>query len=161
MKESSFQKIVRKYLITLKEHWLPITHWRIPVEKRLINGVPIKNELRGFPDLLVCFRGRFVGIELKTKKNKLSKKQEENQLHVESANGYYFVARNLNDIVQGLYKISLTHESSLVASQDLQILGKCKVEIENIPQIRKLESQPRASAAASDSGNAEAENSPF
>jgi len=75
MLESPIQKVGRLFLSMCGSHF-PIQHWRIPVEGRWLGGKSIGNELKGFPDLLICYRGLFVGAEAKSTTGKLSTEQK-------------------------------------------------------------------------------------
>src|SRR5574343_309081 len=52
----------------------------------------------GVPDILVCYKGKFYGIEAKAGKNKLSDEQVEQKLLIENAGGTVIVARTFEDI---------------------------------------------------------------
>ena len=51
----------------------------------------IVSSRRGVPDLLCCFAGNFVGIELKRKGAKMSELQKYNQRSIEKSHGLHFV----------------------------------------------------------------------
>ena len=56
---------------------------------------------RGVPDILACSpRGEFVGIEVKTGDNKLSKLQDINLKQITSRRGVTFVTNNLKNFKQ-------------------------------------------------------------
>jgi len=61
----------------------------------------------GVPDFLVCYRGRFYGIECKANGNKPTALQMDNLVRIRRAGGYGFVIDETN--VDQL-KDSLTHE---------------------------------------------------
>ena len=52
----------------------------------------------GVADLLVCYRGGFLAIEIKNETGKTSPLQDENILMVEKAGGISFVARSVQDV---------------------------------------------------------------
>ena len=52
----------------------------------------------GVPDLLVCYKGRFIGIEVKNEKGKTSQLQNINILNIRNAGGISFVARSVEDV---------------------------------------------------------------
>lgn len=52
----------------------------------------------GVPDLLVCWFGRFVGIEVKVGRNKPTALQEINLRRINQAGGWSLVARSLEDV---------------------------------------------------------------
>lgn len=55
------------------------------------------NPAAGGPDIIVIFKGRFVGIEVKTKKGKLSEKQEGFMKNATKAGAFYFVVTSLDE----------------------------------------------------------------
>lgn len=52
----------------------------------------------GVADLLVCYKGKFLAIEIKNEIGKTSPLQEQNILMVKKAGGVSFVARSLEDV---------------------------------------------------------------
>lgn len=52
----------------------------------------------GVADLLVCYKGKFLAIEIKNETGKTSPLQEENILMVKRAGGISFVARSVADV---------------------------------------------------------------
>lgn len=59
----------------------------------------IRYGFKGSPDILgVTPEGRFIGVECKVGKNKLSKHQTAFQDRVQQRNGIYVVARSLDDL---------------------------------------------------------------
>jgi len=56
----------------------------------------------GTSDLLVCYRGRFGAIEVKTPKKYPTKEQREFLEDVKRAGGFAFVARSIEDVQRGL-----------------------------------------------------------
>lgn len=52
----------------------------------------------GVADLLVCYKGRFLAIEIKNEIGKTSPLQEENILMVKRAGGISFVARSVEEV---------------------------------------------------------------
>lgn len=97
MLESDEQKIIRYYLKQLEKK-LSIKHWRIPVEGRQIGGKMIANELKGFPDILLCFYGHFVALECKAEKGRVSKVQKETHLIIEESLGSVAVVRSVAEV---------------------------------------------------------------
>lgn len=59
----------------------------------------------GVPDLLVCYKGRFIGIEVKNEKGKTSPLQDINIQQIKDAGGISFVARSLEDVKKELDNI--------------------------------------------------------
>ena len=58
----------------------------------------IVSNKKGVPDLLVCIRGTFVGIEVKTPKGTATPLQEWNLESIRKAGGYSFIARSVEDV---------------------------------------------------------------
>lgn len=54
----------------------------------------------GIPDIICCYRGKFIAIEVKSQNGKLSKLQEYNQEKILRANGIVLVARSVNDVTR-------------------------------------------------------------
>lgn len=56
----------------------------------------------GVPDLICCFKGRLVGIEIKAEKGIVSDYQKEFIERINHAGGLAFVARSVDDVIEGL-----------------------------------------------------------
>ena len=52
----------------------------------------------GIPDIISCYKGRFIGIECKVGKNKPSKLQEEHRDMILKARGIHILAYKLEDV---------------------------------------------------------------
>ena len=52
----------------------------------------------GDPDMLVCYKGCFIGIEAKTAVGTQSEWQKLRQQQIEQANGFYVLARSVDDV---------------------------------------------------------------
>ncbi len=57
------------------------------------------NTERGLPDIWACYKGRFVTIEVKIGKDRMSIYQQHRQQEIENAGGVYFVARSTDDFL--------------------------------------------------------------
>lgn len=57
----------------------------------------------GIPDILACYQGRLIGIEVKTDTGRQRPDQEAWQEKVETAGGLYLLARSVDD-VQAFWK---------------------------------------------------------
>ncbi len=53
---------------------------------------------RGIPDLLVCYKGRFFGIEVKVTGNKTTPWQEREGLAITLSGGVFFVAYSVEQV---------------------------------------------------------------
>jgi Holliday junction resolvase len=62
---------------------------------------------KGVPDLLVCYKGKFLGIEVKTPEtwNNTSKLQDYNLKQIQKAGGYASVAVTVDDLKEVLDEI--------------------------------------------------------
>ena len=52
----------------------------------------------GIPDIIVCYKGKFVAFEVKTEKGKLSKLQEITIEKIRKANGMAFKVTSLEEV---------------------------------------------------------------
>ncbi|MVM35482.1 VRR-NUC domain-containing protein [Spirosoma sp. HMF4905] len=51
----------------------------------------------GVPDVIACIESRFVGLEIKIGADRLSKKQQQIALQINSAGGFYLIVRSFDD----------------------------------------------------------------
>jgi Holliday junction resolvase len=72
---------------------LGIFHWKVW-------GGPMSTP--GVPDIIGCFKGRLIGIEIKSEKGVVSEYQKEFIENINRAGGLAFVARSLEDVIEGL-----------------------------------------------------------
>ena len=61
---------------------------------------PVRQGQAGAPDIVLCQNGRFVGLEVKSDKGRLSPSQAEWQSRVERAGGTYHVIRSVDQVIQ-------------------------------------------------------------
>ena len=52
----------------------------------------------GIPDIIVCYKGKFLAFEVKTEKGKLSKLQEMTIAKIQKANGMAFKVTSLEEV---------------------------------------------------------------
>lgn len=52
----------------------------------------------GVPDILACYKGHFIGIEVKNEKGKTSPLQDYNLEEIKKAGGISLVARSVEDV---------------------------------------------------------------
>lgn len=160
MREAIIQKLARYFLHELEKD-VPIAHWRIPVEGRSFGGKNISNQLKGFADLLICYRGIFIQAEAKAPKQNQSSKQIEMEAYVRNAEGFYFVFHSLDELVLNLQEIVRRTQESYVAKRDLVCIKILKEHLQNKPQIARFLVLSQASGAASESDNAAESPVPF
>jgi len=53
---------------------------------------------KGVSDLIACYKGRFVGIEIKYHRDKQSENQKKWQQHIENSGGVYVIARDFDTL---------------------------------------------------------------
>jgi hypothetical protein len=56
----------------------------------------------GVPDIIGCFKGRFIGIEVKSQKGVVSEYQKHFLQRIIDAGGIAIIARSLDDVIEGL-----------------------------------------------------------
>jgi len=54
--------------------------------------------VKGLPDIIVIYKGYFVGLEVKTKTGRQRPTQKDTQMRIERANGFYFIVRSIEDV---------------------------------------------------------------
>lgn len=59
----------------------------------------------GDPDMVVCYKGRYIAIEAKTPTGKQSDWQKLRQEQITAAGGLYILARSVEDVKEVLEKI--------------------------------------------------------
>lgn len=74
-------------------------------------GGYFKTGKKGCPDVVGCYKGYFVGWELKTDKGKQSDEQEATEKLIKSIYGFYFVIRSVEDLMESFKKIDSELES--------------------------------------------------
>lgn len=102
MAEGPEKKIVNAIKHRLQERgaWVTKTH-----------GSPYSS---GLPDLFACYRGRFMGIEVKTPKtlNTVSARQAAILAQIDSAGGFAFVASSVEEVDETLNYINKLLDAS-------------------------------------------------
>ncbi len=88
MKERQITDAIRGLLKSLG-----IFHWKN-------HGGPMG--AKGIADILGCYRGRLLAIEVKAPKGKVSYDQQRFIDNVNAAGGLAFVARSIDDVIAGL-----------------------------------------------------------
>lgn len=88
MKEKTIENAIKKYLASKGAYF--VKHHATKFSKV------------GVPDILCCWRGKFVGIEVKSPIGKLTDLQVYNLEHIKSSGGISIIARSLNDVEEVL-----------------------------------------------------------
>ncbi len=68
-------------------------------------GYWFKSGKPGCPDIILLYLGRFVAIEVKSKKGNLSAKQKIARKIIIKSGGYFFTARCITDVTRGLKQV--------------------------------------------------------
>ena len=97
IKEKDIQKAIMDYLQYL-ENMGKCYVVRTQSGQIFIDGRKFQTGKPGTPDILLCYNGKFYGIEVKRHKGKQSKAQKEAQDRIEKAKGNYILAYSLDDI---------------------------------------------------------------
>lgn len=61
-----------------------------------------RGDKAGVPDLLICYRGQFVGVELKSRRGKIEDEQAANMAMIRKSGGRTFIARSLEEFMEKL-----------------------------------------------------------
>ena len=59
----------------------------------------------GVPDIIICYKGYFLGVECKTKKGRVSELQKATLFLIQKAGGHAIIARSLDDVKEELNAI--------------------------------------------------------
>jgi len=86
--EKDITASIRKYL-----NLVGIFHWKNW-------GGPMSTQ--GIPDILGCWKGRMIGIEVKTSKGRLNEKQKAFIERINEEGGLAFVAQSVDDVIKNL-----------------------------------------------------------
>lgn len=88
----------------------------IPAKSKAAAGVSKAMGMKaGAPDLVLCYRGRLVGVELKGPKGSLSPSQRECHAEIQQAGGTITVVRSLKEFVGFLDVLGVQHRGGLMA----------------------------------------------
>ena len=102
MKESEIQSAIIDYLKILDQQGTLFFHRSNnntvydPIGKRFRSLA--KGQKKGFPDILVLFHGKCIGIEVKTDTGRQSKEQKEIEKSFLKQGFEYYVVRSLDDV---------------------------------------------------------------
>lgn len=59
---------------------------------------------KGVSDIIACYKGRFIAIEVKTEKGRVSDAQQQFLEAVTASGGVAILARSVDDVIEGLKK---------------------------------------------------------
>lgn len=78
-----------------------VFHWRNNTgETKTASGGYVRYGYPGSPDIIAVIKGKFVGIEVKSIKGKLSDNQELFKIMLELSGGDYHVVRSIDQLIQ-------------------------------------------------------------
>lgn len=76
---------------------------------RTVDGIwftkTIVSTERGTPDIICCYMGRFLGIEVKRKGGVLSENQHKVKSEITRCGGVYTVAHDVSDVIRAIIQI--------------------------------------------------------
>ncbi len=63
-------------------------------------GRYFKSGKPGCPDIVCCYKGQFIGLEVKTDKGRQSQSQKEAEFEIGASGGRYYVVRSVADVAE-------------------------------------------------------------
>lgn len=100
--EKEIQKAIIQYLQILENkgkcYFIRANSFAGAIKRKNGSTGWIKNNKVGCPDIVCCANGRFIGLEVKNEKGKMSANQEEAKALIEKVGGSYYVVRSINDV---------------------------------------------------------------
>ena len=73
---------------------------------RNLSGRVVQFNIVGTPDIIGCYRGWFVGIEVKSAGGRQSIDQQRYQAALTAADGLYILARSVEDVYNGIQSLN-------------------------------------------------------
>jgi hypothetical protein len=111
IKESTIQSEILVYLrdlqYTEKLYFFRSNSGSFKIADSLGKDRFMKTGKKGCPDIILLIWGKFIGIEVKTDKGKISKHQQLACDEIDSAGGIYTVVRSVKELIEDLKTISL------------------------------------------------------
>lgn len=96
-------------------YWTSVAHQR-GTRKRFEMGILKALGVRsGCPDIVACHNGRFIGIEIKAPKGRLSENQEATSDAITLAGGLYAVVRSVDEVDAFLRMIGVPMRGRIAA----------------------------------------------
>jgi len=98
MRESVIQKGILDYL-KLFSKTKPIYFFRAGAgAMKTQQGRYFKTGKPGCPDIVCCFKGKFIGLEVKNEKGRQSQSQRKAEVEINDALGDYHIVRSISDV---------------------------------------------------------------
>jgi len=98
MLEKEIQKVIIEYLQYLENRSLLYFFRSGAGAVRLDSGRYFKTGKSGCPDITICVKGKFIGLEVKTDKGVQSVSQLKAQRQIERVGGFYYIVRSVDDV---------------------------------------------------------------
>ena len=96
MKETDIQHTLLEYLGYQKDiYFFRAGTGAIKTE----SGGYFKTGKKGCPDIIICLKGKFIGIEVKNEKGKQSEYQKQAEDEIKQAGGEYYIVRRLEELI--------------------------------------------------------------
>ena len=107
--EGAIKKAIKDYLSTVKkcEVFPYASNGMWDAQRRIFRTSAGRV---GTPDLLLCYRGRFLGLEIKTGQGRLSQPQRECIRAIDESGGRAVVVRSVQDVIDFLSSLSPPQE---------------------------------------------------
>lgn len=101
--EKSVQSAVLQYLGTLenmgKVYYFRNNSFQGSFERSNGSRGYIRNSKQGVPDIIVCYKGKWIGLELKGTKGVQSDYQKQAEAAIKLAGGEYYIIRDLQEVI--------------------------------------------------------------
>ena len=98
MKESTIQRGILDYL-ELFSRTNPVYYFRAGAGAvKTQQGRFFKTGKSGLSDIVVCYLGRLIGLEVKTKTGRQSQNQKKAEQEIKDAGGEYHIVRSIADV---------------------------------------------------------------
>lgn len=59
----------------------------------------IKNNKKGSPDIIICYKGKWIGVEVKSRTGRQSPDQKQAEKDINRCGGEYHIVRALDDLI--------------------------------------------------------------
>ncbi len=102
-KESDIQKPIIDYLQILENrgeiYFVRNNSFAGEIKRKNGSKGYIKNNKPGTPDIIFCYKGKYIGFETKTETGKQSDLQKQAESKIKRAGGLYFIVKSVNQAI--------------------------------------------------------------
>lgn len=98
------ETLIQDEIIKFLDEVTETPHWRI-------SGA---TNMGGFPDILACYRGIFVALEVKTAKGKTTRQQEQVMAKINAGGGWAYAVRSVPEVMDILKRIDRQIKSGII-----------------------------------------------